>query len=97
MNKETDNDMLKDMLGLIFGEAKISLEITKTGPDMLETKGEMTGDKGALLTTFCAAVSNIIKDIAAGDTGLEWAGIRGIIERAGYDSSSIRPKEKEKE
>ena len=97
MNKETGNDMLKDMLGGLFGEAKISLEITRTGPYMLETKGEMTGDKVALLTTFCSAAVDIIKDIVAGDAGLEWAGIKGIVERAGYDSSSIRPKEKAKE
>ena len=93
MNKETGNDMLKDMLGLIFGEAKISLEITKSGPYMATLKGELTGNAEALLATWCAAVNDIFKNIAAGDTELECAGIQGIVERAGYDSSSIRPKE----
>ena len=97
MNKETANDMLKNMLGGLFGEAKISLEITKTGPGTSEMKGEMTGDKVALLTTFCSAAVDIIKDIVAGDAGLERTGLKGIVERAGYDSSSIRPKEKVKE
>lgn len=94
MNKETGNDMLKGLMGGLFGEAKIRLEITKTGPCMSKTSGELTGDKVAVLTTFCTAASDIIKDIAAGDIELECAGIQGIVERAGYDSSSIRPKER---